>query len=77
MIVVSNTSFWLYVGFGFLPVLISIPVLQSRVRTVNYTYGSNYTTTYHQLFGVPQLVTVPREELNYRKLYNILLDHMR
>ncbi|XP_065900676.1 ubiquitin carboxyl-terminal hydrolase 4-like isoform X2 [Dysidea avara] len=56
-----------------------IPVYNREkvVRTVNYTYGSSYTSTYHQLFGVPQLITVPRDGLTYRTLYGILIDHMR
>ncbi|XP_065900687.1 ubiquitin carboxyl-terminal hydrolase 4-like isoform X2 [Dysidea avara] len=47
------------------------------VRTINYTHGSSNTSIYHQLFGVPLLVTVPRDGLTYRTLYGILLDHMR
>ena len=60
--------------FGYLFLLQN---LYCSVRTVNYTYGSSYTSTYHQLFGVPQLVTVPRDGLTYRTLYGILIDHMR
>ena len=43
-----------------------------RVREVKYTYQS-YSQRYHQLFGLPLVVKMPRAECTYRQLYSTII----
>jgi len=46
------------------------------VRDVKYTYQS-YSQRYHQLFGLPLVVRVPRVECTYRHLYSTIMTWCR
>ena len=50
---------------------------QRQQRSINARYPQKVRSAYHRLFGVPQLVTILHDDLTYRKLYGILVDHMR
>ncbi|XP_065900654.1 ubiquitin carboxyl-terminal hydrolase 4-like isoform X3 [Dysidea avara] len=55
------------------PDLIVIPVYNRVFCSERHTYDLN---TCRQLFAVPQLVAVPRNNLTYKILYKLLLSHM-
>ena len=50
-----------------------------RVKHVNYGYASSssYTQRYHNLFGFPTIVRVPRTTSTYATLYQAILDRCR
>ncbi|CAH3164466.1 unnamed protein product [Porites evermanni] len=54
---------------------ITLPVYQreKRARLSGYSYSSSGKT----LFGLPLMVSVPRNNLTYKRLYNFLLDRLR
>ncbi|XP_078369197.1 ubiquitin carboxyl-terminal hydrolase 4-like [Oculina patagonica] len=52
-----------------------LPVYQreKRARLTSYSYSSSNKA----LFGLPLMISVPRKNLTYKMLYNILLDRMK
>eukprot|EP00731_Ephydatia_muelleri_P021821 Em0014g412a len=57
---------------------VQVPVYQreTTIKEVRYTYQS-YTQRSTQLFGLPLVVEVPRDQCTYRVLYDAILDRCR
>lgn len=53
-----------------------IPVYQREIRARLASYNS-YSSSNKSLFGLPLMVSVPKKNLTYKALYNILLERMK
>ncbi|XP_068720343.1 ubiquitin carboxyl-terminal hydrolase 15-like isoform X3 [Montipora capricornis] len=54
-----------------------IPVYQREKRVRLTSYNSYYSSSNKALFGLPLMISIPKKNLTYRALYNILLERMK